>query len=102
MTRAGPPSPRSPRAVNAALAGLALLLLGVSLVPAVGQTGPARARGEYTLAAGKTITGPGQALYVVDGINQELLVFRWDSSRREFVGQSYRDLGGDARGAVGR
>lgn len=100
--------PRSRRAaivVNAALGCTLALLLVASWSPAPataqGQAA-ARARGEYTMVSGKTGAGSAHALYVVDGANSELVVFRWDQTRKEFLGFAYRNLDADAKAPLGR
>jgi hypothetical protein len=96
-------SRRAAIAVNVALATLlgVLVLASWSPAPAPAQP-PARARGEYTMVSGKTGAGSAHALYVVDGANSELVVFRWDQTRKEFLGFAYRSLDADARVPLGR
>lgn len=96
----------SRHAALAANASFALLLLALLFSswpppPARGQA-PARARGEYTMVSGKTGAGSAHALYVIDGANSELVVFRWDQTRKEFLGFAYRSLDADARTPLGR
>ncbi len=87
-------------AVNA---GLAALLLILTLAPdgAIGQPAQ-RARGEYTVVGGKIRGGPGNAIWVVDSANQELVALRWNDARNQLEGIDYRDLNADAREQPGR
>jgi hypothetical protein len=83
------------------LATLAVMTWGPM---AVGQNAqPAgRARGDYTMVAGKTISGGPSAVYIVDSANQELVALRWDQAKQQMVGMGYRSLQGDARAIPGR
>ncbi len=83
-------------AVNAALA-LALLL--VELAPLAGaQPGPmsSRPRGDYTLVGGEIQTGNSNAVYIIDSVNQDMIVLRWEDGRNILDGVGYRDLDSDA------
>lgn len=83
-------------AVNAALA-LALLL--VELAPLAGaQPGPmsSRPRGDYTLVGGEIQTGNSNAVYIIDSVNQDMIVLRWEDGRNILDGVGYRDLDADA------
>jgi hypothetical protein len=62
----------------------------------------ARARGEYTMVAGRTLSGGSDAVYVLDGSNQELLALRWDAAKQGLAGIGYRSLSGDAKAAPAR
>jgi hypothetical protein len=64
--------------------------------------GAGRARGDYTMVAGKTIAGGPAAVYIVDSANQEVVALRWDQSKQEMVGLGYRNLQTDARAVPGR
>jgi len=61
-----------------------------------------RARGEYTMVAGRTNLGGPAAVYIVDGTNQEMVALRWDQSKQVLVGVGYRNLAGDNRTQTGR
>jgi hypothetical protein len=63
---------------------------------------PARARGDYTMVAGKTNAGGPSAVYIVDSSNQELVALRWDQGKQQMVGLGYRSLQGDTRAIPGR
>jgi hypothetical protein len=89
------------------LLALNFLLLGVlALVSIPGgragaQNDRPRSRGEYTMVNAKAQGISESCLYVVDSINQELLVLRWDRSRQQIKGIGYRDLVADALRASG-
>lgn len=94
---------RSAVAANVVLSALlgVLVLRSWSPSPAAAQNA-GRARGEYTMVSGRTGSGSAHALYVVDGANSELVVFRWDQTRKEFLGFAYRSLDSDAKAPMGR
>lgn len=88
-------------ALNAAL--VALFAIVHFAAPAIAQgVANLRARGDYTLVSGKTMSGNAHAVYIVDASNQELVALRWDTSRQSFVGIGFRDLDADARSLPGR
>lgn len=62
----------------------------------------ARGRGEYTMIAGRTLAGSSDAIYVVDGTNQELVALRWDGAKQGLAGIGYRNLAADAKTAPAR
>lgn len=76
---------------------LLVLVAGLALWPsnAAGQPNPGRIRGEYTMVSGKTVMGNGDAVYVLDSANRELVAMRWDQGRRSLVGIGYRNLDAD-------
>lgn len=76
---------------------LLVLVAGLALWPssATGQPNPGRIRGEYTMVSGKTVMGNGDAVYVLDSANRELVAMRWDQGRRSLVGIGYRNLDAD-------
>jgi len=61
-----------------------------------------RARGDYTMISGKTISGGADAIYVLDAANQELVALRWDSGKQALSGIGYRNLNADAKSSPGR
>jgi len=82
-------------ATNLALAvGVAV---AVWAVPARGVQPANRARGQYSMVAGE-MRGGGEAsgIYVIDSINEEIVVLRWNDSRKQLDGLDYRDLKHDA------
>lgn len=82
------------------LLALNFILLGVltfvSMPGASAQPDRARSRGQYTMVNAKIQGISESGLYVVDSANQELLVLRWDNSRKTIKGIGYRDLVADA------
>lgn len=82
--------------VNGALAAL---ILGTLAVGAFGQPNAVpvvRPRGDYTMVAGKTTQGSRDAIYVMDATNREMVIVRWDNSRKSLVGIGYRNLDADS------
>ncbi len=87
----------------------ALLALGVVMLAALPRAGaqpaassPARSRGTYTMLASKSNNGPLPLIHVIDATNQEMVTLKWDQSRSQFIGTSYRDLRLDAETQPGR
>lgn len=84
------------------------LLVALSLVaglrPAGAQNAPgvARARGEYTMVAGKSNAGGTEVVYVIDASNQEIVALKWDQSRQAMTALGYRAMGGDLKVTPGR
>lgn len=86
-------------ALNGALLGVLAL---VTLAPgASAQREARRARGEYTMVAGKVQGLTAAAIYIVDSNNAELLAVRWDQSRKTLAPMGFRDLSMDAKAAPG-
>ncbi len=104
-----PPSPRTRStrgtltlaAVNVALAAtLAALLAATPSRAANAQPEGARlprARGEYTMLAGRISAGGPAAVHLLDSVNQELVTIRWDASRKNFAGIGFRSFETDIR-----
>jgi len=61
-----------------------------------------RARGDYTMVSGRTPTGGGDAVYIIDVANQDMVALRWDTSKQSFTGIGYRDIAADAKIVPGR
>lgn len=83
-------------ALNAALLGALAL---VTLAPGAGaqDTRRDRAKGDYTIVGGRVQGGgTGNVAYILDGVNEEMVVVRWDASRRRLGGIGFRDLRADA------
>lgn len=82
------------------LLALNFVLLGVltliSMPGASAQADRTRSRGQYTMVNAKAQGISESCLYVVDSTNQELLVVRWDRSRKQIKGIGFRDLAADA------
>ena len=92
-------------ALNAVLlAGVAFLAWGPLAGAQPGQPGEvaARGRGEYTMVAGKTMSGGAAAVYVVDSANQEIVALRWDQGKQQMIGLGYTNLQRDGRAIPGR
>ncbi len=84
-------------ALNAALLGI----LGVVSV-AVAQPGN-RGRGDYAMVGGEfTGGGSGNAIYILDASNEEIIAVRWDQGRKQLVGLGYRSLATDTQERRGR
>lgn len=58
-----------------------------------------RAPGQYAIVSGRFQGSTDRALFIADVANEELVVLRWDRSRRVLEGIGYRDLAADAAGA---
>ncbi len=84
----------SMRALLAVNAVLVLILAAVTLSPAVNAQG--RSRGAYAMVAGGTNNIQSSAVYIVDAINQELVVVTYDGTTRALTGINYRNLAADA------
>jgi hypothetical protein len=78
-------------AVNGAL----LLALGAVTFGPTG-TAQVRVRGDYTMVAGGVQGANANAVYVVDTVNQEMIVVSYEPSLKELVGVGYRNLTTDA------
>jgi hypothetical protein len=79
-------------AVNAAL----LVILGAVSI-ATAQPGN-RARGDYAMVGGEIMGGGGgNAVYILDASNQELIAVKWDTSRKVLDGIGFRDLNKDSQ-----
>jgi len=80
-----------------------LLVLGaVVLGPRAGaQDAVARAPGSYTMVGGRVNGGNANAVWIVDGINQEIVAVRWDNSRTRLTGIGFRDIVADGKAQAG-
>ena len=89
------PTGRSPfRALLVLNALLMLLLAAVTFAPSVGAQ--VRNRGTYTMVAGGVSNSIDSVVYIVDSVNQEMVIMRYDSTNRSLTGLAYRDLAADA------
>jgi hypothetical protein len=93
---------KSQRANRGLIALNLLLVAGLAGSLALAQPGAPRARGDYTMVAGKTTTGSRDAVYVLDTTNREMVAIRWDNTKRTFQGIGYRRFDADAAAAGGR
>ena len=76
-------------------AALLMLLAAVTFAP--DATAQVRSRGTYTMVAGGVNNNSqSSAVYVVDVVNQEMMVLTYISASRELKGLAYRDLKADA------
>ncbi|MBZ0171834.1 MAG: hypothetical protein K8E66_05595 [Phycisphaerales bacterium] len=91
-------------ALNAALVGgLAFVEFGPLAQAQPGEPREvARPRGEYTLVGGKIQTGNSDAVYIIDSVNQEMIVLRWEDGRNILSGIGYRDLDADSKARTRR
>ena len=89
--RRAAPSARALIVLNAILL---VLLAAVTFAPAV--SAQARSRGEYTMVAGGVNGLESSALYVVDAVNQELIVLGYNASTKRLDGIGYRNLAADS------
>ncbi len=98
---------RAAQAFGAAgvLESAALAQFGTSQGPLGQQAGGplgTRPRGQYTLLSGRMNGASGNAIFVLDTTNQELVGVKWDRSARKLTGIGYRNLASDGQpGAKG-
>jgi hypothetical protein len=86
-----------------ALNGVLLAVLAaVVLAPASHAQRGVRARGDYTMIAGRMLGGNSHAVYVIDAANQEMIAIKWNDTTKSFDGIGYRDLQTDAQMQPGR
>lgn len=104
------PTPPARRGRLAALVALNALLVAAVLAGLVtsraqaqpGATGQ-RARGNYLMIPGRVSGISGSAIYIVDSVNQELVVLRYQRSAGRLDTFAYRNLATDsAQGAKSR
>lgn len=90
--------------VNAALLALLVLVAWGRSADAQNSAAPpaGRARGEYTMVAGKSNTGGSEVVYIIDASNQEMVALKWDQSRQAMSAVGYRNMGADTRATPGR
>lgn len=104
MNRTNPSLRRGLIAANVALLGAVVVLAFTRGADAQNSGQPAgnRARGDYTMVAGKTNSGGPSAVYILDAANQEVVALKWDSSKSTVIGIGYRNLATDAQSQPGR
>ncbi len=83
--------------LNAVLLGL---LAVVTFAPTV--TAQVRNRGLYTMVAGGANNTQSSAVYVIDAVNQEMIVLTYDAASRSLNGLAYRNLAADSADLRGR
>jgi hypothetical protein len=88
----------------AVLAGLFMVPAPAGAQPTLGTPGggAARARGTYTMLAGRPRSGSGSVVYVIDSVNQETITLKWNESRNVLEGLGYRNMSRDLGQATGR
>ncbi len=90
-------------ALNAVLiAGLALLTFSPGATGQPGGSSRPRAPGQYALVSAQYQGATDRAIVVADTNNEELIVLKWDRSRKVFEGIGYRDLKADSELALKR
>ena len=78
-------------AANLGLA--ASIALAAAAVPALGLQPANRTRGQYTMVAGELRGGgTSSGIFLVDSVNEEMLVLRWNESNSQLDGLDYRNL----------
>ncbi|HYE60775.1 MAG TPA: hypothetical protein VD997_02165 [Phycisphaerales bacterium] len=82
-------------AINAALLATLGAITFAPLATAQPGVGAGRARGQYTMVSGRTMSGGADAVYIIDSSNQELIALRWDTGKQSLMGLGYRNLSGD-------
>ena len=88
--------------VNPLIAANVVLLVVLGAVSiATAQPGN-RARGDYAMVGGEILGGDGNAVYILDASNQELIAVKWDTSRKVLDGIGFRDLNRDSQERAGR
>jgi len=85
-------------AANVALLGvLAALTIAGMQSPAGAQSGLPRGRGDYTMLSGRYQGGNSNAVYVIDGANQEVLALTWNRTKIEFEPVGVRSMLADGQ-----
>ncbi len=82
------------RALVALNAALLVLLAVVTFAPAADAQG--RRRGIFTMVGGGVQGSTSSAVYVVDTVNQELMVLTYSQATKRLDGLGYRNLAADA------
>jgi len=75
--------------LNAALVGVLGL---VTLQPSASAQAGNRAAGQYTMVGGQMNSGSSNAVWIVDAVNREMVVVRWDQGGRALEGIGYRSI----------
>ncbi len=57
----------------------------------------ARPSGDYTMVTGQAQGSTENVLYLVDGLNRDLLAIKWDRSRKGWQGLGYSNLVEDGK-----
>ena len=89
-------APRAGRRLRGLLALNAALLVALGAVtfgPSAGAQ--ARARGDYSMVAGRANGAASGVVYIVDTVNQELIALSFDPNAKRVEGIGYRNLAAD-------
>lgn len=73
---------------------LLLVLAAVTFSPLVNAQ--VRARGDYTMIGGNAAGTESSVLYLVDTINQDMVIVTYDQNAKQLKGVGYRNLAADA------
>lgn len=76
-------------------AALLLVLAGIMFGPVADAQ--QRARGDYTMIAGRSAGTQSSAVYIVDAVNQEMVIVTFNPSINEMEGVTYRNIGADVQ-----
>jgi len=79
---------------------LLALLAGVTFAPTAEAQN--RARGDFTMVAGGVRGAQSAAVYIVDGVNQEMMAVNYNHNTKRLEGIGYRNLAYDAASRMGR
>lgn len=82
-------------ALNAAL----LIILAVITFSSI-ATAQGRGRGEYTMVSGGVPGADSAAVYIVDVLNQEMVIMTYNTQTKVLDGVGYRNLAQDAANAT--
>lgn len=87
---------------GASFRGLVLLNAALLVVLGVVTFAPSadaqqRPRGDYMMVGGEVPGIDGAAVYIVDTINQEMMIVAYTQSSKSLEGVGYRHLGADAQ-----
>lgn len=97
-------SKRGLLAANVVLLGTLAVLAWAPWAGAQNAAAPerTRARGDYTMIAGRAVSGGSSVVYILDSNNEELVALKWDQASASMQGVGYRDLKTDAVTKPGR
>jgi hypothetical protein len=79
---------------------LLALLAGVTFAPTADAQN--RARGDFSMVAGGVRGAQSAAVYIVDGVNQELMAINYNQNTKRLEGIGYRNLAYDAASRTAR
>ena len=104
MTTSDPTVPKRSNSSLPALLAVNALLLGVLALVTFGPDAEAQNRrsGEYLLVSGGVKGTTTDAVYIIDVLNDEMLVVQYDPNSTTLTGVGYRDLERDAASVLNR